>query len=449
MNDRRAILRDSLIGTAGCALILLLKMLRSDGGVLGSESYGFLIHYTQSRPFWAMIFDPHVNDWGFYQARELSYFFDWLDVQFIVASQRAGWMHFYSAVNFTAFVLTAGILQYTGRMLFRRLSPLIITLGTVLLMLSPATGELIFFRSAKPLVMLLAVLCCALFAFYFRRPRRIEIAGILISLLLLNMLDRQGAFFVAAFAVSMGLLLVAGALRWRNFRRRGFVVLALGSFLCVMAGAAYNTYIAPGIIFALNDYYPSLEYQRIDDLTLNGIVLYGGYFLAGNIGHNLTGMIGLWAVPGGLVAMAAQWFACRSRWIRLVLVAAWAAMIGCAGAMVIRHLSIMLPDVMYANYFCIMLAVLILLAWLSAGGMSVRGRRIFALVLGIAVAVQLWLTLFPIPLRSHQMVYRDKGPLVLRALRDDSFDYRREVMPHHMLRLIDHLKGRRRTDLQL
>ncbi len=446
MTDRRIIWRDTLIGTAGCALILLLKILRSDGGVISPESYGFLIHYTQQRPFWAMIFDPYVNDRGFYQARELSYFFDWLDVQWIVASQRAGWIHFYSAVNFSAFVLTAGILQYAGRTLFRKIPPLLVTLATVLLVLSPATGELTFFRSSKPLTMLLAVFALTLLGFFCRRRRRIYFAGMMVSLLLLNLLDRQGAFFTASFAVVTGLLLIAGSLRWRMFRDRGFALLALGSFLCVAAGASYNSLIAPRVIEALNGYYPSLGYQQLNDLSLFGVGLYGIYYLAGNIGHNLSGLIGLEAVPVGMLALAVQWFACRSRQVRLALAVAWLAMIGCGGTMVTRHISIMLPDVIYSNYFCVMFGILILLTEFSACSMSARGRRILLLVLGLAVAVQLWLTLFPPPLPSHQGIYRDKGPLVLRALRDDRFDYRREVMPHHMLRLIDHLKGRRRTD---
>src|SRR5438876_9079086 len=35
----------------------------------------------QNRPFFAQIFDPQINDWGAYQARELSYVLDWIDAR--------------------------------------------------------------------------------------------------------------------------------------------------------------------------------------------------------------------------------------------------------------------------------------------------------------------------------------------------------------------------------
>src|SRR5438445_11552840 len=39
----------------------------------------------QNRPFFAQIFDPQINDWGAYQARELSYVFDLIDARVFAA----------------------------------------------------------------------------------------------------------------------------------------------------------------------------------------------------------------------------------------------------------------------------------------------------------------------------------------------------------------------------
>src|SRR5437667_8396045 len=39
----------------------------------------------QNRPFFAQMFDPQINDWGAYQARELSYVFDLIDARIFAA----------------------------------------------------------------------------------------------------------------------------------------------------------------------------------------------------------------------------------------------------------------------------------------------------------------------------------------------------------------------------
>src|SRR5437016_14150030 len=45
----------------------------------------FVLNYLQNRPFFAQIFDPQINDWGAYQARELSYIFDLIDARVFAA----------------------------------------------------------------------------------------------------------------------------------------------------------------------------------------------------------------------------------------------------------------------------------------------------------------------------------------------------------------------------
>src|ERR1700731_1114682 len=50
-------------------------------GIIDSEAMEFVLNYLQKRPFFAQIFDPQINDWGSYQARELSYVFDLIDTR--------------------------------------------------------------------------------------------------------------------------------------------------------------------------------------------------------------------------------------------------------------------------------------------------------------------------------------------------------------------------------
>src|SRR5688572_8753027 len=61
-----------------------------DGGLIERESTFFVHQYTDGRPVLQTIFDPHANDIGTYQARELSYFFDWIDAQVLIAAVSRG-----------------------------------------------------------------------------------------------------------------------------------------------------------------------------------------------------------------------------------------------------------------------------------------------------------------------------------------------------------------------
>ena len=52
-----------------------------DGGLIEIEALEFIRHYLDPRGLLQKVFDPYTNDLGTYQARELSYFFDYLDAR--------------------------------------------------------------------------------------------------------------------------------------------------------------------------------------------------------------------------------------------------------------------------------------------------------------------------------------------------------------------------------
>src|SRR5438045_304383 len=54
-------------------------------GIIDKEAMIFVLNYLERRPFLATIFDPGVNDSGLYQARELSYLFDFIDARTFAA----------------------------------------------------------------------------------------------------------------------------------------------------------------------------------------------------------------------------------------------------------------------------------------------------------------------------------------------------------------------------
>ena len=73
---KRANFGAALLGALLCMVILFLITLYRDGGNLHAESSLFFTNYLDGRSLMQKIFDPVRNDWGCYQARELSYLFD-------------------------------------------------------------------------------------------------------------------------------------------------------------------------------------------------------------------------------------------------------------------------------------------------------------------------------------------------------------------------------------
>src|SRR5579859_870387 len=50
-------------------------------GVLDKEAISFVVNYLADRSVLATVFDVRLNDWGNYQARELSYLVDLIDAR--------------------------------------------------------------------------------------------------------------------------------------------------------------------------------------------------------------------------------------------------------------------------------------------------------------------------------------------------------------------------------
>src|SRR5688572_31147981 len=71
-----------------CGLVTLLCVFIPavfwNGGVLEGESIHFILNYTDERTVPQKIFNPLVNDFNMYQARELSYVFDYLNAEFFL-----------------------------------------------------------------------------------------------------------------------------------------------------------------------------------------------------------------------------------------------------------------------------------------------------------------------------------------------------------------------------
>jgi hypothetical protein len=230
------------------------------GGVLEEETIVFLHHYLDGRSALEKVFDPHGNDFDTYQARELSYFFDFLDAQWLRIALRQGIVLFIPPSALFASVLTGVVfIRGSGRAFpglpgaTRALTLLLLLTNYVFL-----TTMGLFYRATKPL--LVPVLLGALFLVWDRlrptappAPRR-DFTGMFALGCLMSAFDRQGFFYVA---VLTGFL----ALFWA-VRRRG-AALGLGAAAATLVSAAYNYLLGPLLIHAVNGYWPRFNYQRM------------------------------------------------------------------------------------------------------------------------------------------------------------------------------------------
>lgn len=251
--------------TAGPALIAALLALLCiaatlqvlGGGFLDRESRRFIQHYLSERELSQKIFDVRRNDWGAYQARELSYLVDYLDARFILASLRADWPHFRPLSHYLLIAAIAVLHVVFARRRLPGLPVEILLLLVLLYLTTPTSLFATFYRSSK---ILTAALLLALVWTGFlgvRRPHPLAVFGLGLALALV---DRQGFFFLGA------LTLLAGALAGVERDRAAAGRLA-ALVLATAAALGYAHGLAPALIEATNGYRPNVAYLSPDFLV--------------------------------------------------------------------------------------------------------------------------------------------------------------------------------------
>jgi len=241
--------------------VLLAPALFWRGGVLEEETIVFLDHYLDQRTVVQKVLDPHGNDFETYQARELSYLFDFLDAQWLRALFRAGMVLFIPPSALLASILTWAVFARGSGRAFPALPA--VTRSLVLLVLLTnyvfLTTMGLFYRATKPL--LVPVLLGALFFLWTRLRASAEPAAPSRDFLamlglgcLMSAFDRQGFFYLAVIAGALGLSWVV---------RRTGGALGVGALAAILASAAYNYRFGPWLIHAVNGYWPRFNYQRM------------------------------------------------------------------------------------------------------------------------------------------------------------------------------------------
>jgi hypothetical protein len=246
--------------------VLLAPLVFWQGGVLEEETISFLRHYLDGRSLARQVLDTHTNDFGTYQARELSYLVDALDARVFRALLARDHVLFFNASSLVAGLLTVALVAFGARAVFPSLSgaaalmSLLVYLSTCVL----SSTQGIFYRATKPLVA-----PCLLAAFFALRlggrdhdSKRGQVlwpALVFALATVASLLDRQGFYETAVGAVCLGLL---------SLRRRALVPSTIALILAAGVGLAYNYWLGPWLIHRVSGYWPSFEYQRfsIDDV---------------------------------------------------------------------------------------------------------------------------------------------------------------------------------------
>jgi hypothetical protein len=262
------------------------------GGCLEFEAISFVTRYTDARPALQKVFDPHTNDFGTYQARELSYFLDWIDANV--------WLGLLRGFDVVAFVPLSALLSALATVgvfalgvrrtlpaLDRGVAGLLLLLYVSCFVFVATMG--VFYRSGKPwLAPALLALSFVLLRLHQRPPRRADVGTVFALSLGIALLDRQGHFYVLAAGALVG---------WSWLRGRSPRALVLALAGAALAGFVYDFVLGPLLIHALNGYWPKMKYQAIPKrevvhlpwhglraahlLAENAAVLLGGFFAAG------------------------------------------------------------------------------------------------------------------------------------------------------------------------
>lgn len=229
-------------------------------GLLHPEALERIPNYLDSRNVFQKVFDIDKNEYGLYQARELSHFFDYVDANAIKLSATLGLVHFYSLVYLASiFALILGGL-YLARNYFGHQTYLIPSLVILIFLFSPVPFlSPYMFRSAKILVSVATVTFCIATVRFLTQKSTSTSAKIIVvaSALFLAAGDRQGLYIllIAIVLVSLTYILF-GHKKYLKLS----ILLALGTVISLI----YSYALAPILIKIDIGHFPSFSYHKID-----------------------------------------------------------------------------------------------------------------------------------------------------------------------------------------
>jgi len=288
-----------------------------DGGILDKEATFFIQQYLRGGTVLQKVFDPYANDLRTYQARELSYFFDYLDAQSFRILLGYGIVVLIPASAVLASLVTL-LAFYWGT---SWVTPHLNRLTAFLVLLVYVTNFVylvtlgVFYRSTKPL--LASTLLATLFYVTAAAKRELQaknahprfLAASFLTVFgltsVMSLLDRQGFFYT--------LVISAGLVVFYLFRRTRVDLLA-GACAASCFMLLYNLLIGPIIIQSINGYWPSFEYQRLSAPALFSDSRYGigAVKLLMQSSSSMLGSLPLWGYGLAAVTATLAWHSGRN-----------------------------------------------------------------------------------------------------------------------------------------
>ena len=416
------------------AVMMICSVVCQHGGVLYWETEARLPYYLSQGSLPDKIYDSDYLDAGMFQARELSYFFDYLDSRFIAASVRLGHPHFISLTQYVFLILISlEFWRFGVRDLKVHRG---IVLGVLLLFWTAPSvfwGGAIFRTSKIGVSLALVVLYRRIFLVLreaennpdYKLPGRTWLAcsGWAWAA---TLFDRQGVFMVGTAVIFLGFQL------WGH--RQKSLLIFTGAFAFALAlSVAYNHVAAPALTLALNGYWPDFKYQ---DLPWPNLAAHPLFFIASALSlyfDTLRFFIGNPPVWLALAVLAGISGLLWKKWPRAAAgkrlssgalgfflsqtVLMWLLIL----LMVLRHAALLWPDVKRVYYFLpltSMFAMTLLLAFSRWPASRISFHKPAALFLGVCLAGNL------IALPGHRAIlskgdarkFYDAAPALLQAL---------------------------------
>lgn len=250
------------------------------GGNIHPEAEAFIYNYLEPyRTTGEKIFDSILNDWGFYQSREMTYITEWIDAYFVKAGILLGFPFFYSVIYYL-FVALASFIHYRGCRQYLGLSNTTSTLILAIFWFSPSiftSGYL--FRTAKiGAAACIIIMAWSLYALLRHRARSVDDPlddsacfsptrryligiGLFVLAFAASLYDRQGFFMMIIFWGVTALILILGKQRYSLL-----AFISLGA--AILLAGLWNQVISPTLILYFNGYMPDMDWQRITGADL-------------------------------------------------------------------------------------------------------------------------------------------------------------------------------------
>jgi hypothetical protein len=426
-------------------LLAACSLLVQKGGMIHPECTVYLPKYLSERCLLNKLYDSKLFDQDGYQARELSYFFDFIDSKFIALSVSFGYPHFYSLTHYVFSILIGLIIwQFSVREL--TLKPLLGAGMVVLFWTTPCVFFFSYFRSAKIGV---ALAVTVLFFVIYRILRR-------------DLHDKEHPFppttWLLCFAVAwcaarfdpQGFFLVVVifaflSLWFSAFPSKNILKLLLAFGASIILSVLYKYQIAPMLTFHLNHYWPNFTYQQIhsqpypvhlEQLITHPLYSYNGVslfvdtlrFLIGNIPYNVAS-----ALLGVSILLVLLCISIRARIgrknIKLVSVVAAGFMMSymliclMIVIMAIKHPQLLWPDLRRIYYWSpitsvVCMTIAFILSQLSKMRYSVKWLLFVIMIIAIGGNIYAIPQHRAVITESHLKPFYENAPRLLAALRN-------------------------------